>query len=129
MHRTVTVSLLTGLAAVALTACFGIAGGVLKEAANTHVITTGLRPAEFDVINRGAQRHGCTYVDRTNLTTVCDRNHENCVTAVNYACPELPAKNPIGCRVEGDEVRCACTGKESVCDKLIADVVAEGRAP
>ncbi|MBL8625396.1 MAG: hypothetical protein JNK64_29060 [Myxococcales bacterium] len=98
------------------TGCFGLLGGTLKEMANTHVITTGLPPAEYGAIDRGATHHGCTKVDRG-------------AKADNYQCPELPAANPIGCRVEGEAVRCACTGDEGTCERLIAAIVAEGRAP
>ena len=87
MQRTV-IAIVTSFS---LAACFGIGGTFVKELASTHVIDTGLRGAEVGVIGRGAERHGCTPVERN--AQLCDAQHQNCIAASNSACPALPAKN------------------------------------
>ncbi|MCA9674599.1 MAG: hypothetical protein H6708_21750 [Kofleriaceae bacterium] len=112
MHRIALVLVV----ATSLAGCFGLGGQLVKEMASTHVIDTGLHAGEDAIIFRGTERHGCTKVERG-------------AQADNWACPELPAEHPIGCRTEGEKIRCACTGDGDVCTKLITDIVAEGRAP
>lgn len=98
-----------------LSACFGVGGKFVKDMANSHIITTGLAPAEFSLIARGAERHGCTQLPTGGEGEL-------------YACPE--AKDPpTRCRIDGDQVRCGCTGDEAVCQQLVASIVHKGRAP